>query len=69
MDNKQTIVLNFGYRDVEDGITHVFITGDASESADAGTMAYELSSLLGTTPEDDAFNWDTVQINIPEETV
>ena len=68
MENSHSIVLNFGYRESEDGISHAFIAEDASENEDIGNMAYELSSLLGTIPEDDAFNWDTAQIIIPEKT-
>ena len=66
MDNQNIINLNYGYRESEDGIHHAFLVDDPSKNTNSGEVALKLAALLGTVPEDEYFNWDSVFVEVPE---
>ena len=66
---KNIITLNYGYQECEDGIWHAFEATDPSKNVDDDEIAERLADLLDTTPDDDRFNWDCMDIQIPESVV
>lgn len=69
MAEKYYVNLNYGYQECEDGIYHAFIAEDTNNLKEADHIAVELASLLDTTVDDQRFNWDCMNIEIPESVV
>lgn len=63
------IELYYGYQECEDGIYHAFEATDIEERADSREVAERLASLLDCTPDDERFNWNSMYIALPKQTV
>ena len=65
------INLHYGYQETESGIYHAFETTDEGRSFDSNAIADRLASVLDVDwkDPDSGFNWNTMMISLPEETV
>ena len=66
---KENIQLYYGYQETEDGIYHSFSAEDPKNLPDNSNIADELAGLLDTTPEDQRFNWNVMEIRLPDTVV
>ena len=69
MDNNINVELYYGYQECEDGIYHAFSLEDPKKAPNADNIADELASLLDTTPEDQRFNWNVMEVRLPDTVV
>ena len=65
----EVISLAYGYQETEEGIFHAFEANDPSNPPDCDVTAKNLAALLDTTPDDDRFNWNEMDIALPESVV
>lgn len=63
------INLCYGYQETEEGIFHAFEAHDPSNLPDCDVTAKNLAALLDTTPDDDRFNWNEMDIKLPDSVV
>ena len=65
------INLHYGYQETESGIYHAFEATDEGRIFDSNAIADRLASDLDVDRKDpdSGFNWNTMMISLPEETV
>ena len=62
---KYQIELLYGYQECEGDIYHAFDTKACGEQYDGSEIEEHLAQLLDTTPDDERFNWSSMQIALP----
>lgn len=65
----EVISLAYGYQETEEGIFHAFEANDPKDPPDCDVTAKNLAELLDTTTEDERFNWNEMDIKLPESVV
>jgi hypothetical protein len=67
MDSQKTyqIELFYGYQECEGDIYHAFDTKACGEQYDGSEIEEHLAQLLDTTPDDERFDWSSMQIALP----
>ncbi len=63
---KTTVNLHYGWQETEDGTYHAFEATDPYDKIDPEAMGKTLAEALDTTPDDPRFNWNSMEIAIPE---
>ena len=63
------INLHYGYQECEDGIYHAFEVSDIEDVVDSDQIAEKLADALDCTPDDERFNWNSMYIALPKQTV
>lgn len=66
MDRKYYAELYYGYQETEEGIFHAFNLEDLDNLPDANHAAAKLAGLLDTTTKDERFNWDCMDVQLPD---
>ena len=67
--NRKKITLNYGYQETEEGIYHSFEATDPAKPESSHRMGKKLAELLDTTTDDERFNWNLMDIALPESVV
>ena len=69
MAKNYQVALYYGWQETEDGTYHAFSAEDPDKLPNKQNIANELAALLDTTPEDQRFNWNSMNIRIPDSVV
>lgn len=60
------LTLHYGYQEGECGIYHAFTLTDPDIFVDPDDMGKQLASMLDCSVEDPYFNWDEMDVTVPE---
>ena len=69
MTKNNKLMLYYGFQECEDGIYHAFSLEDMKNLPDDSNVADELAGLLDTVPEDERFNWNCMEVQIPDSVI
>lgn len=69
MNNKYQVVVSFGYQESDGFVYHSVDLTDSKKRLDADSTGTRLAEMLGTTTDDEQFNWNAMMATIPDSVV
>ena len=69
MNEKYQVELHYGYQETDCGIFHSFVAADPEEIVDVISIGGKLAESLDTTINDSNFNFDCMNIALPDSVV